>query len=235
MTGDATSAVADRHQVWVAVVGSIVLMAAYLVARDRLEGPVEVVLAIVLVAATVGAAWWAGASLADLGLRPVDLGSGAAWGLAIGAGLAALIVAVSWVPAADDFFADERYSDLDGGQLAFEALVRVPIGTALFEELLFRGVLLGLALMVTGRLVAVISSSVLFGLWHVFAATDFADTNDGVGSTAVLAVVAGTVLVTGVAGAALAWLRLRSRSVLAPTIVHAAVNSTALLVAAANS
>ena len=39
----------------------------------------------------------------------------------------------------------------------------------------------------------------------------------------------------GVAGAGFAWLRLRSGSVLAPTIVHAAVNSTALLAAAAST
>jgi membrane protease YdiL (CAAX protease family) len=214
---------------------SIVLMAAYLVARDQLDGPVEIVLAVGLVAATVGAAVWAGASAADLGLRAADLPSGALWGSTVGLGLAAAIVVISFVPAAEGFFDDDRYADLDGGELAVEALVRVPIATALFEEVVFRGVVLGLALMVTGRLVGVLSSSALFGFWHVFAAADFASTNESAGSTALVAVVAGTVVVTGLAGVGLAWLRLRSQSVLAPTLVHAAVNATALLVTAMSS
>ncbi len=219
----------------IATVSCVVAMAVYLVVRDQIDGPVEVVSSIALIGVTVGLAVWAGASAPDLGLAPRDLGSGAVWGLGVGAVLAAAIVLGTFIPLLDDFFDDDRYADLGGGELAFEALVRVPVGTALFEEVLFRSVLLGLTLMLTTRVVAVISSSAVFGFWHVSAAADFAETNDGAGSAALLAVIAGTVLATGAAGVGFAWLRLRSRSVLAPTIVHAAVNSTALLAAAATS
>jgi membrane protease YdiL (CAAX protease family) len=41
--------------------------------------------------------------------------------------------------------------------------------------------------------------------------------------------VAGVVAITGVAGAALAALRLRSRSVLAPILAHVAINSSAFV------
>lgn len=219
----------------VAGLACVVAMAGYLVARTAVDGVVQAVLSVGLVAVAVGLAVWAGATAGDLGVAVRDLPSGALWGGVVGLALAALIGAASLLSPTEGFFDDDRYADVDGADLAFEVLVRVPLGTALFEELLFRGVLLALAMMLAGRLVAVVSSSVLFGLWHVLAASDFADTNDGVGSTAVVGVVVGTVVVTGVAGVGLAWLRLRSRSVLAPTIVHAAVNSTALLLAATAS
>jgi membrane protease YdiL (CAAX protease family) len=46
-----------------------------------------------------------------------------------------------------------------------------------------------------------------------------------------IATVAGTVVATGLAGAAFGWLRLRSRSVLAPVIAHAGINVAAFLAA----
>ena len=46
--------------------------------------------------------------------------------------------------------------------------MRIPLETALAEEIIFRGVLLGLGLRTRPRLGAVVSSSIWFGLWHVY-------------------------------------------------------------------
>ena len=118
--------------------------------------------------------------------------------------------------------------------MLFTVLIGIPIGTALFEELVFRGVVLGLLLRQVRPAAAVAISATLFGLWHVTAAMGFADTNAGVpaGSAGTAATVLVTVFLTAIAGVMLAWLRIRSKSVLAPWIVHAAVNSTAVIAVA---
>lgn len=219
----------------VAIIICVVAITLYLAGRRSIDGLPQHIASIGLVAAMLLVAMWAGVSTTDLGVAPRDLRSGAMWGLAVGAAAAAVIVVTSLVPLAEGFFRDDRHADLPTGELLAEMLVRVPIATVLFEELIFRGVLLGLLMMVLGRLAAVATSSALFGLWHLLGASDFADSNDGFGSSSAMVVVAVTVLVTGLAGAGLGWLRLRSRSVLAPTLVHTAINSTALLVTASMS
>ena len=213
----------------------LLAMVVYLVVRREVDGAVELLLSAGLMMIAVGLARWGGASVPDLGVALDDVGAGVRWGVVFGLVVAAVIVLASWVPATEDFFGDERYTERDGGELAVDLLVRIPISIALFEELLFRGVLLGLLTIVAGRAFGVLASSTLFGLWHVFAGSDFADSNDGFGSAGTLTVVAATVLVTGLAGVGLAWLRVRSGSVLAPVLVHASANSTAVAVIAVSS
>ena len=53
------------------------------------------------------------------------------------------------------------------GSRVFNPLVRIPFGTVLLEETLFRGVLLALALRRWSVATAVIVTSAIFGLWHV--------------------------------------------------------------------
>jgi len=102
------------------------------------------------------------------------------------------------------------------------------------EELTYRSALLGLWLGNGSPARAVAWSSALFGLSHVLP------TRATMGQTALgqhlerrplrqAAFVAGNVAVTGAAGAAFGWLRLRSGSVLAPLLAHAALNDAALV------
>ena len=78
--------------------------------------------------------------------------------------------------------------------------------------------------------------SALFGLWHVQPTLATMGDNPAVsgaaGSTAArVLVVLGAVAVTSAGGLVFAWLRLRSRSLLAPVIAHAATNGLGLAVA----
>jgi uncharacterized protein len=76
----------------------------------------------------------------------------------------------------------------------------------------------------------VTTSSALFGLWHVLPTISALRANELAGGTAErAAAVAAAVVVTGVAGALLCWLRLRTGSLLAPVLVHVATNSFALV------
>jgi membrane protease YdiL (CAAX protease family) len=81
---------------------------------------------------------------------------------------------------------------------------------------------------------AVVFSSLMFGLWHVFPTLDTLHLNP-LGSLVegsalrTAEAVAGTVAVTAAAGAGFCWLRLRANSIVAPIIAHGVLNTAAFL------
>ena len=68
-------------------------------------------------------------------------------------------------------FRDARVTDVSNAEAAVHLLVRIPLATALVEELVFRGVILGLGVRAGDRRRALLVSSVAFGLWHIGAAS----------------------------------------------------------------
>lgn len=114
---------------------------------------------------------------------------------------------------------DRRLAGTTGARAAFMVLVRIPVGTALVEEVVFRGVLIG-AFLGWGEAQALVASAAAFGLWHIVPTQDLARANRMRAAIVPLGV-AGTAL----AGLALGWLRLRTGSVAAPFALHATVNS----------
>ncbi|WP_083442231.1 CPBP family intramembrane glutamic endopeptidase [Nitriliruptor alkaliphilus] len=178
-----------------------------------------------------------GLDRAALGLSRRHLGRGARWG---GSSAAVIAVAVaSGIALADvldpvgRLLADDRAA-LGAGGLAFALLVRIPLGTAVCEEVAFRGVLTAACRRVLPGPVAVGWSSLVFGLWHI-APTAIALRINDVDPTSPegVATVAGAVAVTTVAGVLFDLLRSRSRSLLAPVLAHWAVNAFSLAAAAA--
>jgi CAAX protease family protein len=184
--------------------------------------------------AVLGIARAAGVSWAELGLGRRELGSGARTGAVAGACAAAAVLAAAAVPATRRFFLDDRATaGAEGGGLA-AGLARITFAAVPPEELTYRSALLGLWLGNGSQASAMAWSSALFGLSHILP------TRSTMGQTALgqhlerrplrqAAFVAGNVAVTGAAGAVFAWLRLRSGSVLAPLLAHAALNDSALV------
>jgi membrane protease YdiL (CAAX protease family) len=194
----------------------------------RWQIPANIAAALVAVALARAA----GASWDEVGLEPAAAGDGLlagsavvapAWGvLAIGLGL----------PATRRFFADERFAVSSRGELAYDALVHIPLATATAEELLFRSALLGLFLRRRSRRRALTSTAVAFGLWHVLPAMRSHDANPAQAQLAERvggrpATVVATIAATAAAGFGFGWLRLRSRSVVAPIVAHAGLNAAA--------
>lgn len=142
---------------------------------------------------------------------------------------------ISAIPPLRRFFIGENLASASGKLIAFETAIRIPLGTALIEEVLFRGVLLGLMLNYHGTLFALILSSLVFGLWHIFPTINQLEQNDAAaalfgkkrahqaGSIAVI------VVVTFLAGLLFGWLRIISNSILAPWIVHWSINASGVL------
>jgi uncharacterized protein len=215
-------------------VGVAVLAVHNLAVHRALPAPADAALNLVTAAGLTGFARYAGCSPADLGIDVRHAGSGLRSGLGAAAMAAGVVTLGAALPATRLYFQDRRVSDVGRGEAAYHLAVRIPLATALAEELLFRGVLLALFRRRRSPAAAVLWTSLLFGAWHVLPTIDHYQGNPARDLAADpsrgrrLAVLA-TTLSTAGAGAMFAWLRLRSRSVLAPALAHAAINMSAYL------
>jgi membrane protease YdiL (CAAX protease family) len=112
-------------------------------------------------------------------------------------------------------------------------LLRIPIGTAFSEEVIFRGALYGAMSRSRQPTTTAIITSVLFGLWHVLPALGSARGHVGLAGLPRAhgpAWIALSVGITTVAGLALTYLRRASGSVVSPWLAHSAANCTGYLV-----
>lgn len=177
--------------------------------------------------------WWAvraGVPGAAIGGPRTAVSGGLAAGLALGGAAAVVIALVSLVPGAADLYADDRVRGVGTAGLLYHTLLRIPVGTAVFEEAAFRGVLPALGRKVTSRARADLLAAVLFGLWHVIPSTSVAAGNEAAADFADWLVIAAAVAGTAVAGMGLALIRDRW-GLAAPIVVHAVVNATAFAAA----
>jgi len=204
-------------------------LATNLLAPAALYVPTALVVAAaaVLIAVRIG-----GCGARDLGLARADLARGLRLGTAAMAVVALLLALGVALPATRELFADRRVDEPAVPALLYATLVRIPFGTVLLEETLFRGVLLGLGLRQWPPRMAVAWSSALFGLWHVLPAGGLAGYNPAVAGTlhgagGRLLVTAAAVAASALAGVVFCWLRLRSGSLVAPVMLHTATNSLA--------
>lgn len=170
----------------------------------------------------------AGASPADLGMDHAAVRRGAPAGL-LGAAIAAAgSVAASRHPATSGLFNDARAAS---GDIAYQALVRIPLGTVVFEELVFRG---ALPAIVDGsaRESVSMSSAALFGLWHVLPTLKTMDINLVTDTPTRVKVVVAGVAATAAVAIVFDRLRLRTGSVVAPMLVHWSANAVSYAIAA---
>jgi uncharacterized protein len=129
--------------------------------------------------------------------------------------------------------ADERVAGMHGAALANYVLISIPLGTALTEEVVFRGVLFAAwraaGLSILG---AALYSSVTFGLWHIAPTVYGVRINDPDASQGrIRAAVLGAVVITTVAGLGLTWVRVETAGLLGPIVLHAGINSMGALAA----
>ncbi len=207
----------------------VVLVAHNLVGNLFLPPSLYVPVNLVVAAVLVLLARADGISTAQLGLGRAAVVRGATIGLAAFLVVAIVLVLGAVIPSTRQLFADQRVTDLAAPAVAYQALVRIPLGTVVLEEVAFRGVLLAALTRATSTSAAVAWSSVVFGLWHIVPTIEALRTNDVdhrfVG-------VAAAVVATAVAGAGFSALRLHSGSLVAPALAHVATNSVALVIAA---
>lgn len=177
-----------------------------------------------------------GVTAAMLGLDRAHLARGLKWGLgAFGIVLVCIAAAVA-VPATRGFFDDARVGDVGWQGMLYQVFIRIPVGTAFFEEFIFRGVLFAFYRRNRSDLSAATWSSMWFGLWHVVPGWTAVTANSTIGDVAGeggarVAAVAGGVLATWLVGYVFCWLRIRGEHLVSPVLLHTATNSLAFLAA----
>ncbi|MEU4572089.1 CPBP family intramembrane glutamic endopeptidase [Nonomuraea sp. NPDC023979] len=216
---------------------SIAVLAAANVLNNKVAPRLGPLTSAAATAALVAMARSSGVSWRELGFERGRRGA------LVGGALAASVVAVYSAGISmrrtRPFFHDERALSLSRARVLEEALVQVPFGTVLLEEVGFRGALYGMLRRSHGTATATAVSSALFGLWHILPAIDMARANPALGALAAgespahldtARVVAGSVLSTAVAGVLFSELR-RHNGLLAPAMLHLATNSLGYLFA----
>jgi membrane protease YdiL (CAAX protease family) len=176
-----------------------------------------------------------GLSWTDLGLGAGSLRVGAVWALALTGIVLAGYLLVFAIPATRIVLVDDRATGLSGAGVVWQAMVRVPLGTVLLEEVAFRGVLWAMIARRRSAWWATGASSALFGLWHILPTLDTAEGNAaalavfGSGPLGQSLAVSAAVVGTAVAGTIFCELRRRSGSLLTPAALHWALNGCGYL------
>jgi membrane protease YdiL (CAAX protease family) len=158
-------------------------------------------------------------------IRGIDAGGIAA------TAVAAVTTAGLLFPATRRFYWDERIIRQTHVETAYQALVRIPLGTALGEEVIFRGSVPALLRRRFPAPVAGVLSSAIFGAWHIIPTLDRISTSPLTRDTGAIhrtASTASVVALTTAFGLGFWILRSLSGSVIAPTMAHAAANSIGL-------
>jgi hypothetical protein len=129
---------------------------------------------------------------------------------------------------------DERLEGIGRREVWRRVLIRFPLGTALFEEVVFRGVLpAAFRHRPTWQREAISASA--FAAWHIIPTWHTLDANTGGrswGRGRKAAAVVGGSVAAGVAGLTLSALKRSSSSLTAPWLAHTTVSALTLLVAA---
>jgi membrane protease YdiL (CAAX protease family) len=182
--------------------------------------------------AALSAAAASGLTATDIGLGREKLRPGLRLGSRVAAAVAGGWVLIAAAPATRPVLGDERIVGLSGRSVAYQVMVRIPLGTVLWEETAFRGVLqaaLG-RVMPAGAAIAV--TSCVFGIWHIAPTAAALRINGLAGSPRrTLAGVSAGVAATAAGGVLLSWLRTRSGSLAAPMLLHLATNCGGALTA----
>lgn len=150
-----------------------------------------------------------------LGLSAPRLTAGVRLGSVAGAAAASAVAATTAAPPVRAAMAGREPPSSVPGWL----LVRIPVGTVWSEEAAFRGALATVGSRAFGRTGGRALQATAFGLSHI---ADARATGEPV---------AGTVLVTGLAGWVFGWLADRSGSLAAPMLAHLAVNEAGAIAA----
>src|SRR5215467_408229 len=214
---------------------AVAVLVVFTIARSYgLLGPLPVAVGLLSVALIL-VAWTGGLTRADLGLGWREVPAGLGYGAGAAGFVLLVLLVAALIPATNGFLHDSRAA-ISGGRLGYDLGVSIVLLTAIPEEFAFRGVLLGSGLKLWGPWRASLVTSVLFGLWHIAPTLGtMSDNHEFKGAAASVAgqslLVLGAIAVTFAAGLIFCWLRLKSTSLIAPVMAHAATNGLALTVA----
>lgn len=175
-----------------------------------------------------------GISWAEMGLNRSQLRDGMRLGIRVSS-LAAVMLPVAM--RSEGFrrvLLDDRLTDVTPEEIMHRVLVRFPLGTAMFEELAFRGVLPAVVRRQENGKHADWTAAAAFAIWHLIPTWQTVGANStgrDLPRSAKLGLTFAGSIGAGLAGIGFSALRSRSGSLTTPWLSHSAFNSLALLAA----
>lgn len=225
----------DPHSAHILHILAIVALASYanVISNEVLDEVWHIPFNLGILGVALLIARRAGTTWTTMGLRGDRFKRGVVVGLAV-IGVIAIGIAVAIaLPGTRELFLDDRVIDNSIGWALFHALVRIPLATALYEEVLFRGIVFGMFVRRYAPLVAALWTSVLFGFWHILPTFDTLETNPAgdlfSGAAGLAIAIAGAVAGTMLAGLGFLLVRLYANSTVAAVLAHIGTNSLAML------
>lgn len=171
-----------------------------------------------------------GATNSDLGFDRDARPASVRLGLSLGVPIGTAIMLGAFSKRLSGFYDRERMASTGVLEALYQFGLRIPIATAVAEEIIFRGGLEALLRLRRPPNHAALLASLLFGAWHVLPTLDRMEADPNIaelhGGQALKKAggVAATVAATFAAGVGFSLLRRHTGSILAPTIVHASFN-----------
>ncbi len=177
-----------------------------------------------------------GTTWRDMGLAPATWIPGLVWGIGSIIGIYGIYEVGSRIPRFRGMFGDQSIVGMPKWRVYWEALVRLPFGTVLFEEVAFRAVLWAMMCRRIDWVHATWITALLFGLWHILGSLDLHERNPGLAGSQIPRVaqaigVTGAVVNTAIGGLIFTGLRVISGSLFAPMGFHWATNGWGYLFA----
>jgi membrane protease YdiL (CAAX protease family) len=180
------------------------------------------------IATGVGLIWARASGLGwrELGMSRKDMAGGLRLGVGVATAASSLALLTRHHEKVRAMLNDDRLEDLSDREVWYRLLVRFPLGTALFEEVWFRGVLPA-ALGQHGSRHPELFSTVAFGAWHLIPTAIAINANPSGRSLSFsrrAGLVIGGSVAAGLAGLGFVAMRSVSSSLAAPWIAHGALN-----------
>lgn len=172
-----------------------------------------------------------GLSWEALGLVPKQLSSALRLGLGCGLILSLPSFLAILFPAQLASFVDTgQWQQMSYLGLMYRAMVGIPVGIAIFEEVAFRGVLYGLWASSVGYRLAVVSNSIAFGLWHIAPMYDLVQGGTLFATPFHLAAgVTSGIVFTALGGCIFTWIRYQTGSIYGVAVSHWMFDTTAMV------
>ncbi len=166
-----------------------------------------------------------------MGLGRAQIGSALMAGSLVAGAIGAGLWQVARHPRLSRWMLDERARGHTPTGAFYRAVVRFPLGTALFEEVVFRGVIDGLWRR-RGDRAARVATAVAFGCWHLVPTyREFPKMAIAITPRRRVLATLGGAVVTGLSSIGFTMLRERSGGVVAPWLAHTAFNTGSYLLA----
>ncbi len=167
----------------------------------------------------------------DIGWTKQNLGKSVLYGLGLSAVVVLpFVILLCLLPVLGFDVKTPRLEAVARDIFWWRIFVRIPIGTAFFEEMLFRGIFYGYLMKRMSQAKTILITSLFFAFWHIIPAYEVVSQHLQVTSAGMfLGLWFVLMLGSFVGGVLFAWIRYRTRNIAGCIIAHALINVLSLL------